>query len=401
MSTQATNPNQKATDKRKRKRRKRGQLKYTPLMARVHWLIFRVVLLVLLAAPRWTVRRGFAVAGAIGTHFVPRYVRICRENLRRAFPHRFRPGFGSDPDGDDSDPKLEEFIRLTWANVFLSFGEGLFGPRLMHVAGWQRNFHVLLTPKARQTFAERRGNPPGVLFCTGHMGPWEMSIHPAAIAGFPMSVIGRPLDSPLIDEEITAMRSRFGNTALSKFKSLTQQVRDVRAGKALGLVIDQDPGTKARGTFVKFFGRWCKTLEAPAVLAIRYGAPLIPSFTVRVGMLESSYIVLFYDPVDVAGLDYRNPVDLQLVMQRWHNCLEDLIRRYPEQYYWLHYKWRTRPPGEPGVPHRHGDRQPDAEAKAKLLGYYGGDAGSGDQFWSGKSADEVVLADDSPDRSRA
>ncbi|MGE0432734.1 MAG: lysophospholipid acyltransferase family protein [Planctomycetota bacterium] len=355
--------------------------KYAPWVARLHWIGFRIALLVILAMPRWMVRRLLMTIGSIATRFVPRYVRISRENLRRAFPERFRPGRGHDADADASDPRLEQFIRMTWGHVFLSFVEGLFGPRLISTTGWQHAFDIRMTPKAREVMIAHRGRAPGLMFCTGHIGPWEMSIHPVAICGFPMTAIGRPIDSPLIDEEVTRMRSRHGNSALSRFDALMAQVRDLKSGRGLGLVIDQDPGPWARGVFVKFFGRWCKTIEAPAVLAIRYGAPMLPSFALRDGSIEPQYSVVFYDPIDTTGLDYRNPAHVQQVMQQWHWCLEDLVRRYPEQYYWLHFKWRTRPPGEPGAFKWVRDRQPGAEEKARALGYYGGNAG--ERFLSG------------------
>lgn len=341
-------------------------------VAVIEWVAFKVALTVLLTLPRWMYLRFFAFIGWLACWVSPRYARVSRQNLRRAFPDRFSP-MPHDPDGrDTSDPSLEAFLRLYYQHLFLSFTEGFFGPRLMTKTGWPRCWTVLMTDKARETFLRHRHRQPGVLFCTGHIGPWELSIHPPAIAGLPMDVVARPLDSFLVDAEANAMRDRFGNRTVSKFNNLTSLMRSLKNGRSLGLVADQDAGVHARGIFVKFFGRWCKAVDAPAVLAMMYQAPLIPSFPIRTSMLRPEYLLLFGDPIDISG-DPRNPHDVQRILQDYHHALEDIVRRYPEQYEWLHHKWRTRPPGEVGAHPRHIDQQPDAEEKARLLGYYGGD----------------------------
>ena len=186
--------------------------------------------------------------------------------------------------------------------------------------------------------ALRRGK--GVLFATGHLGNWELSAFAHALLTAPMSIVVRPLDNPLLDEIATRYRSMSGNTILGRKDFLRPVVEALRRNEAVGILIDQNV-TADRGVFVDFFGRKACVDAGFARLAARTGAAVIPGFAFwREG--EQRHVLKFYEPVPMRG-------DALADTQAVHSVLERAIREAPEQWLWIHRRWKTRPEGEPAI----------------------------------------------------
>jgi KDO2-lipid IV(A) lauroyltransferase len=186
--------------------------------------------------------------------------------------------------------------------------------------------------------ALRRGR--GVLFATAHLGNWELSAYAHALLSAPMSVVVRPLDNPLIDRLVERRRALSGNRLLSKKDYARGILKALAANQAVGILIDQNASGED-GAFVDFFGVPASAGTGFAKLAARTGAAVIPGFALW-SAEERRYVLRFYPPVEMSGDAARDTQALQAV-------LEAVIRQYPDQWFWIHRRWKTRPPGEPGI----------------------------------------------------
>ncbi len=184
--------------------------------------------------------------------------------------------------------------------------------------------------------AKRRGR--GVLFATAHLGNWELSAYAHALLTEPMTVVVRPLDNPRLDAWVTARRSGSGNRIAGKKDFLRGVLRTLHANGAAGILIDQNAGLQD-GIFVDFFGRPACVNAGFMKLAYRSGAAVIPGFALWEPAL-GRYVLRFLPALEPTG-------DLHTDTQRLHATLEGVIRQHPDQWLWIHRRWKTRPPGEP------------------------------------------------------
>lgn len=183
--------------------------------------------------------------------------------------------------------------------------------------------------------AQRQGN--GVLFATAHLGNWELSAFAHALLTAPMNIVVRPLDNPLLDRFVARYRGLSGNRVIDKKDFLRGILRALHANEAVGILIDQNAGLDD-GVFVEFFGKAAATSPSFAKLASRTNAAVIPGYAVWC-FEQKRYILRFDAPVPLTG-------NSTLDTQRLQAHLETVIRRYPEQWLWIHRRWKTRPEGE-------------------------------------------------------
>ena len=180
----------------------------------------------------------------------------------------------------------------------------------------------------------------GVLFATAHLGNWELSAFAHALFRAPMNVVVRPLDNPLIDRLVERRRALSGNTPLFKKDYARAILKALAANQAVGILIDQNSSPDT-GTFVDFFGTPACAGTGFAKLAARSGAAVIPGFALW-SREERRYILRFYPPVPMTGDAARDTQALQ-------SKLEEVIRSYPDQWLWIHRRWKSRPPGAPSL----------------------------------------------------
>jgi Kdo2-lipid IVA lauroyltransferase/acyltransferase len=179
----------------------------------------------------------------------------------------------------------------------------------------------------------------GVLFATAHLGNWELSAFAHALITGPMHVVVRALDNPLIDALVERRRTASGNWVISKTDSARTILRALKRNQAVGILADQNAAPE-NGVFVDFFGAPACAGTGFAKLAAVSGAAVIPGFALWSDE-ERRYILRFYPPVPMTGDAARDTQALQ-------SKLEEVIRAYPDQWLWIHRRWKTRPDGEPG-----------------------------------------------------
>ena len=183
----------------------------------------------------------------------------------------------------------------------------------------------------------------GAVVVSGHLGNWEVAGASVAARGVPVDVVAHRQSNPLFDRYLVATRHRLGLTVIVKNDAFRLALRSLSAGRVAAFVADQN--IRRRGVFVDFFGSPAATAKGPAVFALRSGAPVFLGTAVRLPGRLSRYEVKI-ERVPVRRDAPAQEAILELT-QRHTSILEQRIREAPEQYFWQHRRWKTRPSPEP------------------------------------------------------
>lgn len=190
--------------------------------------------------------------------------------------------------------------------------------------------------------AMRRGR--GVLVLTGHLGAWELSSFVHSLLGRPMGMVIRRLDNPLVDEYVNHIRCMHGNRVLHKDDFARSLLRAMHQGEAVGILMDTNM-TPPQGVFVPFFGEAACTAVGAARVARKTGAAVLPGFLLW-HEDEGRYVLHFGPPLALAATEDAE-ADAIANTALFARVTEQYIREYPDQWLWLHRRWKTRPPGQP------------------------------------------------------
>jgi KDO2-lipid IV(A) lauroyltransferase len=183
----------------------------------------------------------------------------------------------------------------------------------------------------------------GVIFLTGHLGVWELHSFGWSALEYPLSFLVRPLDNPRIEEMIEGIRTRFGNRAIDKQSAARQSLRVLREGGTLGILSDLNTQTR-EGVFVPFFGKLACTTAGIATLALKTDALVIPTCAVW-DRKRKRYFFHGDPPVELVRTGDHTK-DIEVNTARFAAAVERMIRLYPDQWLWIHKRWKTRPEGE-------------------------------------------------------
>lgn len=256
---------------------------------------------------------------------------ISKKHRERALEN-LRPGF---PD------KSEKWLRAVARRSFEHFAqlylvEMIQTPGLINEASWPRYVEMTdLEPAVRSLLSRERGT----LFITPHFGNFELLGFTLARLGFRMTAVMRPLDNPLVNAHLVRLRERGGLRLLYKKGAMGQAYEVLERREALSFIADQDAGRK--GVFANFFNRPASWYKSIGLLAMQYEAPIIVGISTRQGQkfryrFEIERVI---EPHEWAGQEQP----LQFVTQAFADALESAIRRYPEQYLWMHRRWKSQP----------------------------------------------------------
>jgi Kdo2-lipid IVA lauroyltransferase/acyltransferase len=251
---------------------------------------------------------------------VPRLRRTALRNLELAYP-----GMDAEARARIADGVFRSIGRLLTVFARLPrIGRGDIG-RWIRYEGFE-HFEA----------ARRRGR--GVLFATAHLGNWELSAFAHGLMAEPMHVVVRPLDNARIDRLVERRRTLSGNRTIGKKDFARSILAALRRNEAVGILIDQNAAPE-HGAFVDFFGTPACAGTGFAKMAAHSGAAIVPGFAVW-SEAEGRYVLRFHPPFEATGDAAADTAALQKV-------LEGAIREHPDQWLWIHRRWKTRPPGEP------------------------------------------------------
>ncbi len=208
----------------------------------------------------------------------------------------------------------------------------------------KKNIETLAVYEGFEGYDAARARGKGVLFLTGHLGGWEIGSVAHALYGNSMRVVIRPLDNPYLDRLIRERRMLHGNKTFAKQDFARGLISAVRAGETVGVLMDQNM-TPPQGVFVDFFGLQACTASGIARVALKTNAAVVPAFTIWDPILRK-YRVHFEPAVNLIRTG-NHEQDVLANTAKFTKVIEEFVRKYPDQWLWVHKRWKTRPPGEP------------------------------------------------------
>jgi len=182
----------------------------------------------------------------------------------------------------------------------------------------------------------------GALLLTAHFGNWELLAAAHVQTGYLLSVVARPLDSPLLDRFVTRFREGGGLEVIAKRHAARRVLEALRRGGMVGILLDQN-ASRREGVFVPFFGELACTSRSLAVLALSSGAPVLPVFIHREAGGRHRIVIEPAVPPPVTG---DREQDIRAFTAAFARIMESTIRQWPEQWLWMHRRWKTRPPAQ-------------------------------------------------------
>ena len=247
---------------------------------------------------------------------------VARENLERAFA------------GERNAPELDRLCRESFRHLGVTLVEAC--------TFYFRPTSVLLSRvdvEGVDHLKAAAAHGRGILLLTAHLGNWELLAAASVHTGYPLSVVVRPLDSAVLDRVVTRFRERGGVEVIAKRRAL-RGVRDaLRRGRMVAILLDQN-ASRREGVFVPFFGEPASTSKSLALLALWSGAPVVPVFIQR--EREGRHRVTIEPAVPPPTTGDREQ-DILAFTAAFSRIVESRIRRSPEQWFWMHRRWRTRP----------------------------------------------------------
>lgn len=288
------------------------------------WAILKFVSL----APRAFALRAGQAVGALACVVLPYLRRHAEINLRLAFP--------------DLDERERARIRRgVFRNLGRLLGEISQFPRLN-----RENISSIVVYEGLENYLNAVAEGRGVILLTGHIGAWELSVYAHSIYGHPMSFLARRVDNPLVERLAESYRARFGNRSIDKKGSVREVLKTLKSGGVVGILADLNT-SREEGVFCDFFGVEACATAGVATLALRTGAVVLPGYLIWDEKAQV-HRLHFEPPIETINTGNQKE-DVIANTARYAKVLESIIRRYPDQWLWIHRRWRTRPEGEPEI----------------------------------------------------
>lgn len=295
---------------------------------RLEFILVWTLVKILGALPRSWARAVGAAVGRIAYLSLPRLRRTGHRNLELAFPEK-------------TFSERQEILSKLYRNLGWLLGE------FCQMKKYTReNTRAFLRYEGLEHFLSARDEGNGVLIVTGHLGAWELSSFYHSLMGHPMSIVIRRLDNPLVDELVNRIRCQHGNQVLHKDDFARGLLACMRRGETVGILMDTNM-TPPQGVFVDFFGHLACTASGLARVAMKTGACVLPGFLLWEDSARQ-YVLRFGAPIP---LTFTGDTEADVIANTalFTKVIEEYIRRYPDQWLWVHRRWKTRPAGEPPV----------------------------------------------------
>jgi KDO2-lipid IV(A) lauroyltransferase len=294
----------------------------------LQYLAVRGVFAVLSSLPLRTsmdIGKGFAV---LMMKLLKRLRKTAIRNLEIAFP-------------EVSDAERERLARGTFESIGRHLG---FVTHLPKMTADEVHEHIEIVNPERILDAYASGR--SLVIFTAHFGSWELVHHLAGMHGYQLDIIVRPIDNPLIEKFVNDFRTKFGNQTIPKARAARTAIKLLLKKKAVGILTDLN-SQPPDGIFVPFFGIPAATSTAAVRLAHATDSIMLPVFMVWDDRKEK--YVAYFEPWMEVGKTGDGEADIRIVTEELTALTETYVRRFPEQWLWVHKRWNTRPEGEPSL----------------------------------------------------
>jgi Kdo2-lipid IVA lauroyltransferase/acyltransferase len=293
------------------------------MMAYLEYLILKVFRLFVNLLPEGTALWFGRQLGRSAFHLDREHPRVALQNLMLAFGHE----------------KSEEEIRTIAKRTFQHLG--MTAIEFFRIPGMDlETFRERVTVEGLENVRELLDNrEKGALLLLSHLGNWELMGLLSKVLGYPISVIARPVKkNPWVDQMVSEIRGAAGLEVIFTEKASRKVIHALSRKGLVGILIDQR-AKRSEGIWVDFFGKKAPTTPSLAILAMRTGAPVIPVFMVRDGFKK--HRVLIQRPLEIVKSgDIQR--DVETNTQRINQTLESVVRRFPDQWFWVHRRWERK-----------------------------------------------------------
>ncbi len=297
-----------------------ARLKSLPMQYAVYVFV-RVVVCVLQALSYELARSAARLLAWLVHRVDKRHREVAKDNLRKAFPNQY------------SEAQIDRIVWNIYVNLCTMLVDIAQMRRRMHLHNYKQYTNFQLTPDVAEVFLS--GRP--ILFLTGHFGNWEVAGYALGMFGIHVHAIARPLDNPYLDAYLRDFREQTGQSLLAKRGDFDRIDSVLAESGVLASLADQDAGH--RGMFVDFFGRPASTHKSVALLSIEHNVPILVG---GMPFIDGKFQMMCVDVIYPE--DYRESRDpVREITQRFTSGLEKMIRQCPEQYFWVHRRWKSQP----------------------------------------------------------
>ncbi len=275
--------------------------------------------------PRSVARAVGAGLGATAWVLLGRLRRVGLRNLELAFPEK-------------TEAEREAVLRSVYRSLGWQVGE------FCKMSGYTpEQASKFIRYDGLEHYLAAREKGKGVLVLTGHLGAWELSSFYHSLMGYPMSLVIRRLDNPLVDEFVNRIRCLHGNRVIHKDDFARGLLSSMHRGETVGILMDTNM-TPPQGVFVPYFGVEACTASGLARVALHSGAAVLPGFLVWEAA-EKKYVLRFGEELELIRTgDMASDIVANTAL--FTATIEAYVRLYPEQWLWVHRRWKTRPEGE-------------------------------------------------------
>jgi Kdo2-lipid IVA lauroyltransferase/acyltransferase len=301
----------------KRTKRIRRKIRYTLVYRFVQFLIFLSRIL-----PRIAWLKFCGLLGRIAYYFASETRSLTKKHLGMAFGKEKSPA-----EIDQLSKKVFEYLGKNTGDIL----------RATKVENLEQ-LEEFLEVSGYDNFVAANAKGKGVIFLTLHLGAFDLQVSTMALKGLNPNIIGTPLKDERLNELLWDYRNKYGAVAIERGRETFRMIKVLKSGGSVALLIDQD--TKVKTTFVDFFGIPAATPVGATVLAMKTGASVVPTYVHLRSDWKQHMQILPAIPLIVTG---DEEADIVNNTQRLSNFIEDTIRKHPEQWVWMHERWKTRP----------------------------------------------------------
>ncbi len=281
-----------------------------------------------------SVRQTIRLAEFLGwafVHVLPRKMtryQVAFDNIQTAFNDEYTP------------EEIEQLIEKMWVHLFRLVAEIVQFPRKLH----RENHRQIMSFRNRSAAAQALNSGRPVFMLSGHFGNWEATMSTFGIFGYPMGIVARKLDNPYLHQWFVQTREVTGHQLLLKQGGWDGMTDVISAGGNLGLLCDQDAGK--RGVFVDYFGKPASTFRSIALMAIESEAFIVMGYGARLSDDSDECRWVRYEVGCEVVIDTREieaDDEVRAITEQYTHALEQAVRRHPEQYFWVHRRWKSVP----------------------------------------------------------